>query len=84
MKGDGIRQKVTVTGGTAAKRDPRLDKAVAAYRTYAQAQADETLPKVKVVHRRRAQAATSTPRKKAYAALPHRLGAHRAGRRVLR
>src|SRR4029079_8772693 len=27
-------------------RDPRLDKAVAAYRSYAQAQADETLPKV--------------------------------------
>ncbi|MFD4572660.1 iron uptake system protein EfeO [Streptomyces sp. NPDC058417] len=46
MKGDGIRQDLKVTGGTAAKRDPRLDKAVAAYRSYAQAQADETLPKV--------------------------------------
>ncbi|WP_326713280.1 EfeM/EfeO family lipoprotein [Streptomyces sp. NBC_01474] len=46
MKGDGIRQKVTVTGGKAVKRDARLDKAVAAYRTYAQEQADETLPKV--------------------------------------
>lgn len=46
MKGDGIRQAVTATGGGAvAKRDPRLDKAVAAYRAYAQAQADETLPK---------------------------------------
>ncbi|WP_369168881.1 iron uptake system protein EfeO [Streptomyces sp. R28] len=46
MKGDGIRQTVKATGkGTAAKRDPRLDKAVAAYREYAQAQADETLPK---------------------------------------
>ncbi|MEU3922172.1 iron uptake system protein EfeO [Streptomyces sp. NPDC029004] len=48
MKGDGIRQKVTVTGGTAAKRSPEMDKAVADYRTYVQAQADETLPKVKV------------------------------------
>ncbi|MET7362944.1 iron uptake system protein EfeO [Streptomyces sp. NPDC005562] len=48
MKGDGIRQKVTVAGGTTAKRDPRLDKAVAGYRSYVQAQADETLPKVKV------------------------------------
>jgi iron uptake system component EfeO len=44
MKGDGIRQDIEVTGGTAAKRDPRLDKAVAAYRQYAQAQADQTLP----------------------------------------
>jgi iron uptake system component EfeO len=48
MKGSGIRQKVTVTGGGAtAKRDPKLDAAVAAYRTYAQEQADETIPKVK-------------------------------------
>jgi iron uptake system component EfeO len=48
MKGKGYRQDVKVTGGkTQAKRDPRLDKAVAAYRQYAQAQADETLPKVK-------------------------------------
>ncbi|MFF3738659.1 iron uptake system protein EfeO [Streptomyces sp. NPDC002566] len=46
MKGDGIRQALKVTGeGAAAKRDPRLDKAVASYRAYAQAQADETLPK---------------------------------------
>ncbi|MGW0757261.1 iron uptake system protein EfeO [Streptomyces sp. NPDC002814] len=44
MKGDGIRQDIKVTGGTAAKRDPRLDKAVAAYREYAQTQADETVP----------------------------------------
>ncbi|MFI8294874.1 iron uptake system protein EfeO [Streptomyces nigra] len=44
MKGDGIRQSVKVTGGSAAKRDPRLDKAVAAYREYVQQQADETLP----------------------------------------
>ncbi|HEY9375127.1 iron uptake system protein EfeO [Streptomyces sp.] len=49
MKGDGIRQKVTVTGGGAvAKRSPEMDAAVAAYRQYVQAQADETLPKVKV------------------------------------
>ncbi|WP_328317159.1 iron uptake system protein EfeO [Streptomyces sp. NBC_00388] len=48
MKGNGIRQKVTVTGGNAVKRDPKLDAAVAAYRKYAQDQADETLPKVKV------------------------------------
>ncbi|MFG2646631.1 iron uptake system protein EfeO [Streptomyces sp. NPDC048436] len=47
MKGDGIRQKVTVSGGKAVKRDPRLDKAVAAYREYAQEQADATLPKTK-------------------------------------
>ncbi|MFE5157332.1 iron uptake system protein EfeO [Streptomyces sp. NPDC056697] len=45
MKGHGIRQKVSATGkGAVAKRDPKLDKAVAAYRAYAQQQADETLP----------------------------------------
>ncbi|MEV6795540.1 iron uptake system protein EfeO [Streptomyces sp. NPDC051320] len=48
MKGSGIRQKVTVSGGKAVKRDPKLDAAVAAYRTYVQAQADATMPKVKV------------------------------------
>ncbi|MFF2364133.1 iron uptake system protein EfeO [Streptomyces sp. NPDC058122] len=50
MKGDGIRQKVTVTGDTAAaaERSPEMDVAVAAYRQYVQKQADETLPKVKV------------------------------------
>ncbi|MFI1163049.1 iron uptake system protein EfeO [Streptomyces sp. NPDC020801] len=46
MKGHGVRQKLTVTGGSAAERDPRLDKAVADYRQYAQDQADETLPRV--------------------------------------
>ncbi|MGV9555272.1 iron uptake system protein EfeO [Streptomyces sp. NPDC003522] len=47
MKGDGIRQDLKVTGGgKTAARDPRLDKAVAAYRAYTQQQADETLPKV--------------------------------------
>ncbi|MET9698768.1 iron uptake system protein EfeO [Streptomyces sp. NPDC006529] len=45
MKGDGIRQKLKVTGGDAVKRSPELDAAVAEYRKYAQAQADETLPK---------------------------------------
>ncbi|MFF3325903.1 iron uptake system protein EfeO [Streptomyces sp. NPDC002889] len=49
MKGDGIRQKVKATGdGKVAKRSPEKDAAVAAYRTYVQQQADETLPKVKV------------------------------------
>jgi iron uptake system component EfeO len=44
MKGDGIRQKITVTGGDAPKPgDPRLDRAVASYRTYAQEQADATV-----------------------------------------
>ncbi|MEU1459107.1 iron uptake system protein EfeO [Streptomyces sp. NPDC005727] len=47
MKGHGVRQKLTVTGGgKTAERDPRLDKAVADYRQYAQGQADETLPRV--------------------------------------
>lgn len=47
MKGDGIRQDVTATGtGKAVERDPRLDKAVAAYREYAQEQADATIPQV--------------------------------------
>ncbi|MFD9812551.1 iron uptake system protein EfeO [Streptomyces sp. NPDC059080] len=45
MKGDGIRQKVTADGkGADGKRDPRLDAAVAAYRTYVQQEADRTLP----------------------------------------
>jgi iron uptake system component EfeO len=49
MKGDGIRQDVTATGsGKVAKRDPRLDEAVASYRRYVQTQADETIPLVKV------------------------------------
>ncbi|MFE0643810.1 iron uptake system protein EfeO [Streptomyces sp. NPDC058877] len=50
MKGDGIRQPVKATGkgATTAKRSPEMDAAVAAYRQYVQAQADTTLPKVKV------------------------------------
>ncbi|SFX09910.1 cupredoxin domain-containing protein [Streptomyces atratus] len=47
MKGHGIRQKLEITGANAAKRSPEMDKAVAEYRTYVQAQADETLPKAK-------------------------------------
>ncbi|MFF4485490.1 iron uptake system protein EfeO [Streptomyces sp. NPDC001544] len=72
MKGHGVRQKLTVTGGsTAAKRNPQLDKAVADYRAYAQDQADQTLPLVgtfvKAVKDGDLEAA-----KKAYA--PSRLG----------
>ncbi|MEU9110557.1 iron uptake system protein EfeO [Streptomyces sp. NPDC048483] len=45
MKGHGIRQKVTASGkGAAVKRNPKLDAAVAAYRKYAQEQADLTVP----------------------------------------
>ncbi|WP_404960375.1 iron uptake system protein EfeO [Streptomyces sp. 147326] len=47
MKGDGIAKKVKATGKGAAeeKRSPEADTAVAAYRAYVVAQADETLPK---------------------------------------
>ncbi|MFD6988229.1 iron uptake system protein EfeO [Streptomyces sp. NPDC059943] len=49
MKGKGIRQQVKATGGgKIAKRDPKLDAAVAAYRQYTLDQAEETLPKAKV------------------------------------
>ncbi|MFJ5223773.1 iron uptake system protein EfeO [Streptomyces sp. NPDC088400] len=71
MKGDGIRQKVTVTGGTAAKRSPEMDAAVAAYRQYVQAQADETLPKVKTFTDA-VRAGDIEAAKKAYA--PSRIG----------
>ncbi|POX46292.1 iron uptake system protein EfeO [Streptomyces sp. Ru72] len=72
MTGKGIRQTVKATGGgSVAKRDPRLDKAVAAYRAYAQAQADETLPKVKVFTDA-VKAGDMEAAKKAYA--PSRLG----------
>ncbi|MFB7292437.1 iron uptake system protein EfeO [Actinacidiphila glaucinigra] len=50
MTGDGIRQKVKATGGqstTASRRSPETDAAVAAYRSYVLAQAEETLPKAK-------------------------------------
>ncbi|MER6097240.1 iron uptake system protein EfeO [Streptomyces sp. NPDC001728] len=50
MQGEGIRQQVKATGKGAAtaKRSPEMDAAVASYRQYVQAQADATLPKVKV------------------------------------
>ncbi|MEU0952674.1 iron uptake system protein EfeO [Streptomyces niveus] len=49
MKGKGIRQQVKATGGgKTAKRDPKLDAAVAAYRQYTLEQAEETLPRAKV------------------------------------
>ncbi|GGT19244.1 MULTISPECIES: iron uptake system protein EfeO [Streptomyces] len=71
MKGHGVRQKLTVTGGKAAARDPELDKAVAAYRDYAQEQADDTLVKagtfVKAV-----RAGDLAAAKRAYA--PSRIG----------
>ncbi|MFB8438904.1 iron uptake system protein EfeO [Streptomyces niveus] len=49
MRGKGIRQQVKATGGgKTVQRDPALDAAVAAYRQYTLAQAEETLPKAKV------------------------------------
>ncbi|MFJ2113818.1 iron uptake system protein EfeO [Streptomyces sp. NPDC087850] len=71
MKGDGIRQKVTVTGGRTATRSPEMDAAVAAYRKYVQEQADETLPKVKVFTDA-VRAGNIEAAKKAYA--PSRIG----------
>ncbi|MEU6847994.1 iron uptake system protein EfeO [Streptomyces sp. NPDC046716] len=71
MKGKGHRQDVKATGGKAAKRDPRLDKAVAGYRQYAQEQADQTLPKVKVFTDA-VRAGDLDAAKKAYA--PSRIG----------
>ncbi|GAB1335334.1 iron uptake system protein EfeO [Streptomyces sp. E-15] len=67
MKGHGVRQKLTVTGGGAtAERDPRLDKAVADYRRYAQDQADETLPKAEAFAKA-VQAGDLDAARKAYA-----------------
>ena len=72
MKGHGVRQKLTVTGsGASAARDPRLDKAVAAYRQYAQDQADETLPRVETFVQA-VKAGDLDAARKAYA--PSRLG----------
>src|SRR5262245_9831851 len=71
MKGHGVRQKLTVTGGSAAKRDPRLDKAVADYRAYAQQQSDSTLPLVETFVKA-VKAGDLEAAKKAYA--PSRLG----------
>ncbi|MEV7086767.1 iron uptake system protein EfeO [Streptomyces sp. NPDC093085] len=71
MKGDGIRQKITVTGGTATRRSPEMDAAVASYRKYVQEQADQTLPKVKVFTDA-VRAGDLAAAKKAYA--PSRIG----------
>ncbi|MFF3940238.1 iron uptake system protein EfeO [Streptomyces phaeofaciens] len=71
MKGDGIRQDLKVTGGKVAARDPRLDKAVAAYRSYAQEQADATLPLAKTFAAA-VEAGDLEAAKKAYA--PSRIG----------
>ncbi|MET8668532.1 iron uptake system protein EfeO [Streptomyces tendae] len=71
MKGKGIRQDVKATGGKAAARDPRLDRAVAAYRQYVQQQADETLPKAEAFAKA-VKAGDPAAAKKAYA--PSRIG----------
>ncbi|SMF33099.1 iron uptake system protein EfeO [Streptomyces sp. Amel2xC10] len=71
MKGDGIRQDLKVTGGKVAARDPRLDTAVAAYRKYAQEQAEATLPLAKTFAEA-VKAGDLEAAKKAYA--PSRIG----------
>ncbi|MFC7309780.1 iron uptake system protein EfeO [Streptomyces monticola] len=72
MKGEGYRQQVKATGGgSAAERDPKLDEAVAAYRKYAQQQADETLPLAKKFAEA-VKAGDLEAAKKAYA--PSRIG----------
>jgi iron uptake system component EfeO len=71
MKGDGIRQAVKATGGKVAKRDPRLDAAVAAYRKYAQEQADATVPLAETFAKA-VKAGDLEAAKKAYA--PSRIG----------
>ncbi|MFF9341843.1 MULTISPECIES: iron uptake system protein EfeO [unclassified Streptomyces] len=72
MTGAGIRQAVTLTGGAAApKRSAEMDAAVAAYRQYVQAQAEETLPRVKVFTDA-VRAGDLEAAKKAYA--PSRIG----------
>ncbi|OKI26444.1 peptidase M75 [Streptomyces sp. CB03578] len=71
MKGDGIRTEVKATGKGGEKRSPELDAAVAAYRAYAQEQADETLPKAQAFADA-VKAGDVEAAKKAYA--PSRLG----------
>ncbi|WP_262057891.1 iron uptake system protein EfeO [Streptomyces sp. STR69] len=71
MKGHGVRQQLTVTGGSVAKRDPKLDAAVAAYREYAQNEADATIPKVETFVNA-IKAGDLTAAKNAYA--PSRVG----------
>lgn len=48
MTGDGIRQRITVSGQAEshASSDPRLAKAAESYRAYVQEQVDDTIPKV--------------------------------------
>jgi iron uptake system component EfeO len=71
MKGHGVRQTLAVTGGSVAKRDPKLDKAVADYREYAQEQADATIPKVETFAKA-VKAGDIAAAEKAYA--PSRVG----------
>ncbi|MBT2458377.1 iron uptake system protein EfeO [Streptomyces sp. ISL-86] len=72
MKGDGIKQQVKATGtGTVEKRSPELDAAVAAYRQYVEAQAEETLPKAQAFADA-VKAGDVEAAKKAYA--PSRIG----------
>ncbi|MFF4955575.1 iron uptake system protein EfeO [Streptomyces sp. NPDC001222] len=71
MKGHGVRQKLTVTGGSAAQRNPKLDKAVADYREYAQEQADATVPLAETFAKA-IKAGDLEAAKKAYA--PSRIG----------
>lgn len=71
MRGKGIRQDVRATGGKTVTRDPKLDAAVAAYRAYVQAQADETLPKAEAFAKA-VEAGDVGAAKKAYA--PSRIG----------
>ncbi|MGW6951788.1 iron uptake system protein EfeO [Streptomyces xanthophaeus] len=72
MKGDGIRQQVKATGqGGGEKRSPEADAAVAAYRQYVVAQAEETLPKAQVFADA-VKAGDVEAAKKAYA--PSRIG----------
>ncbi|MGV9562953.1 iron uptake system protein EfeO [Streptomyces sp. NPDC003480] len=71
MQGHGVRQKLTVTGGTVAQRNPKLDKAVADYRAYTQEQADATVPLAETFAKA-IKAGDLEAAKKAYA--PSRLG----------
>ncbi|MFJ2593347.1 iron uptake system protein EfeO [Streptomyces erythrochromogenes] len=74
MKGDGIAQKVKATGAKGAaeeKRSPEADAAVAAYRAYVVAQAEETLPKAQAFADA-VKAGNVEAAKKAYA--PSRIG----------
>ncbi|MGW5254325.1 iron uptake system protein EfeO [Streptomyces sp. NPDC004012] len=71
MKGHGVRQKLTVTGGSAAQHNPKLDKAVADYREYAQEQADATVP-IAETFAKAIKAGDLEAAKKAYA--PSRIG----------